>query len=250
MKNLLILLVSILAFYSCEKELKSIQLGKSEITIHYDESYQLDVSYSPTDVDIPPVFTWYSEDTEVAEVDQNGFVEGVKIGETDINVQTEDAKFQAFCKVIIEPISNLYKEPILEFGQSRAYVKNNETRDLLLETDGGISYEGDNSKVRAIMYLFDYTGLNGVGVLLESNESVLHEALTYLNERYDLMIKIDAAIFFKVNEDVAAVLSVDNSLGLNVIYMEHSFNKSSSSLKQSLNEKLIKARESFELLRR
>lgn len=240
MKNLLILLISTLAFYSCEKELESIQLDKSEITIHYDENYQLNVSYSPTDVDIPPVFTWYAEDTKVAEVDQNGFVEGVKIGETDINVQTEDGKFQALCKVIIEPISNLYIEPVIEFGKSKSYVENIETRLIYGETTDALVYEGDNYKVKYVMYIFEFNRLTSSAVLLIDN--AMEEVGTFLSERHDYIGSEDGMLAFRVNANVVAVLTDHYELGLVVLYMENSDMKSTSSIYELFDIRLNELR--------
>jgi hypothetical protein len=244
MKKLVPFLIVILfVFNSCKKELKSIQLDKNEITIHYDESYQLDVSYSPTDVDVPPVFTWFSENTEVAEVDQSGLVEGVKIGETNIKVQTEDAKFQAACKVIVEPISNLYKEPIIEFGQTKSYVKSKETRLIDYETSDGIAYKGENSKVRYVMYLFELDMLESSAVMLVSTAT--EEVATFLKERYDLIGTIDDVFFFRINNTVVAGITYDISLGLVVIYMKDSSLKNANSLYYLYQNKLTQLQQHY-----
>jgi hypothetical protein len=244
MKNFIPFLIIVLfAFNSCKKELKSIQLDRDEITMHYDESIQINVSYSPTDVDIPPVFTWFSENTKVAEVNQSGLVEGVKIGETNIQVQTEDAKFQAACKVIVEPKSNLYKEPIIEFGQTKSYVKSKETRLIDNEVSNSLLYKGENSKVRYVMYLFDYDMLESSAVMLVSN--VAEEVATFLIERYDIIGEIDNIYLFRVNSSVVVGITYDISLGLIVMYIEYESTKSTYSLSNFYKEKLAQLQQQY-----
>ncbi|WP_372934830.1 Ig-like domain-containing protein [Mariniphaga sediminis] len=237
MKQLFVCLVIAIALLSsCKKELKSISLSETEIFMHYEETHQLNVSYSPSDVDVPPVFSWSSDDSNIAEIDQNGNVEAIKVGETQVTVQTENGKFQASCNVIIEPISNLYEQPITEWGKSFNYVLENEKRTYIVETESAILYEGENSKVENVMYMFDYSGLNSVIVILKETEAVLDEASVYLEERFDLLTVLDSGIAYKVNNDVVAVLGYDNGLGLFVLYMENTLTKSSNLMSNQLRD--------------
>lgn len=238
-KTIFILFPVILIFNSCEKKLKSVELDNEEITIHYNETYQLNASYSPTDIDNRPTFTWHSENTDVAKTDQKGLIEGVRIGETTITAQTEEPVFKASCKVIVEPISNMYAEPVLDFGENMSFVKDKETRTLVFEDAEGLVFEGENLKVLGIMYFFEYERLSFTAALFENSPSVIEELNTYLSERYEFLGVNEGIYFHEVGENIIAARSIDSELGLNVIYFEDTGKKATSDLKNKF-EKGIK----------
>lgn len=75
----------------------------SDITV--DETKQLNVTVSPANADDPSV-TWSSSDTEVATVDQNGWVTATAAGTVIISVITNDGDFIETCEIKV-------KEPII-----------------------------------------------------------------------------------------------------------------------------------------
>ena len=235
-KTFLILVSVVFIFNSCEKKLKSVELDNDEITIHYNETYQLNASYSPTDIDNRPTFTWHSENTNVAKTDQNGLIEGVRIGETKITVQTEEPVFKASCRVIVEPISNMYAEPVLDFGETISTVKGKETRILVYEDAEGLVYEGESLKVLGIMYFFEFARLAFTAALFENSPSVMEELKTYLAERYKFIIEDEGIYFYEVRENIIAARSIDSELGLNVIYFENTGKKALYMLKNQFNK--------------
>ncbi len=218
-------LILIFTFLSgCKKDgLKSIRLSRDEISMHYNESFQLDVIYSPDDLDVSPLLKWRSENMKIATVNNYGLVQGEKIGKTTISVQTADKNFSADCKVEIIPISNLFNIPVVELGQTKAYVKSNENRVLLTEIETVIAYEGENSKVRMIMYLFEGGKLTSTYVLLQNSLDVVNEIRIYLEERYDLLTISEGARIYKMNDDVIIVMMVDNTYGLTIFYTANTF---------------------------
>lgn len=238
MKKLIFISITVLFLLnSCKKELESISLNPSSISMHYDESEQLEVSYSPSDLEVPPEFNWYTDNEKVAEIDQDGIVYGVKVGETIVYAETTDKKFQASCNVKIIPASNLYKEPVIKLGESKAYVKSNETRVIEDEIIDVIYYKGENSRVRNVFYMFDNGKLDASIVLLANQIPVAEEVLNYLDERYYFQFTGDGSrYYFTQDEKVAVVVGVDDTLGLNVIYMSNSDNKSTSSIIDNYNQ--------------
>ncbi len=241
-KIALIITVSVIACYSCKKELKSIQIDRDEITMNYDENKQLNVSYSPSDVEVPPIFNWESEDENIVTVSETGLVEGVRVGETNVFVRTDDAKFEDVCKVIIEPISNLYKEPVIEIGQSKSYVKSKETRAVSYEDSEALIYDGENTDVDYVIYMFELNKLTSSSVLLVDETSLIEEANTFLDERYDFVGALESVIFYRINSKVVAGLTYDVSLGLVIIYMENTDLKSTNSMLNSFQERIIQLR--------
>ena len=220
-KPSLILLFSVFVFYSCDKELKSIQLDKDKITMHYNETTQLNVSCSPSDVEVPITLDWSSENEGIASVDEQGLVAGVKIGETNVIVQTKDKKFESVCKVTIEPISALYKEPIIEFGKNKSYIKEKETRKISVEDSNSIIYEGENSDIEYILYNFESDRLISSSVRLVAKTSVKDEAEIYINERYYFVDKTHESSIYRVNSSVIADFMYEEDLYLVILYMEN-----------------------------
>lgn len=239
MKQFVILVAAaVVAFSSCKKkELESISVLPSTLAMHYDESKQLEAGFSPSDLEIPPVFVWSSENEMVAEVDQDGTVNGVKVGETNILLETSDKKFNATCKIEITPISNLYKEPVLGFGKNKAFVKDNEPRKLATEIADALLYEGENTRIRNVMYSFDGGKLDAATAMLANEVYVAEEAMIYLDERYDYQfVSKGVRFYFKgENKEIAIGLTVDDSLGLVVMYFENPTKKSGSSLEKQFN---------------
>lgn len=225
MQKLMFLLLNVfLLSFGCKTDkLESIQLSQDKISMHYNESIQLDIIYSPADLDIPPLFNWYSEDTNIATVSSKGLVKGVKIGNTNITVQTADKLFRANCTVEIIPVSNLLWLPVVELGQSKAYVKSNESRVLLTEIETAIAYEGENSKIRMIMYIFEDGKLTSAYVLLQNSLEIVREIRIFLEERFDLLTISDGARIYKMNDEVIIVMMVDNAYGLTIFFMENTF---------------------------
>jgi hypothetical protein len=223
-KFIILPIVVILLLSGCQKdELKSIRLSRDKISMHYNETCQLDVIYTPEDLDIPPLLKWNSEDTAIATVNNNGLVKGKKIGNTSITVHTDDEKFSAYCEVEIIPISNLFMIPVVELGQSKAYVKANETRVLLTEIETAIAYQGENSRIRMIMYIFEDGKLISTYVLLQNSLEVVNEMRIFLEERYEFLTISEGARIYKMNEDIIIVMMVDNAYGLTILIMQNTF---------------------------
>jgi hypothetical protein len=218
-KSSVILLFLFFGFYSCEKDLKSIHLDRSEITMHYNDTTQLIVTFSPSDADVQPVFIWSSDNLDVVTVDDTGFLKGVRIGETNVVVKTLDEKFQDSCKVFIEPISNLYLEPIYELGTSVSYIKSKVLRELLVENPNVLIYKGYTDNVTYVMYVFESDKLTSATVLLK--EGLMAQATTFLSERYEFHETLNGVTYYRVNQSVLAGLGYDPKIGLTVTYVAH-----------------------------
>ena len=218
-RNSIFLLVLIVGLYSCEKDLKSIHLDRSDITMHYNDTAQLSVTFSPSDVDVEPIFVWSSDNENVVTVDDTGLLKGVRIGETNVLVKTSDEKFLDSCKVIIEPVIHLYAEPIYELGKSVSYIKSKVTRELLVENPNVLIYKGYTDNVTYVMYVFESDKLTSVTVLLK--EGLMEQATTFLKERYGFHDNLNDVTNYLVNQNVLAGLSYDSKTGLTITYTEH-----------------------------
>ena len=95
-----------------KKPITGVSLNKSTLTIKVNSSEQLIAIFSPTDATDQKV-TWSSSNGDVATVDANGHVAGVKRGNATITVTTEDGNKTATCTVTVKDVLQLYQSDII-----------------------------------------------------------------------------------------------------------------------------------------
>lgn len=180
MKNLLLPLLAITLFIvSCgddkTEDKSKINLKQNEVTLQYGDEYQIKAT-SETKID------YQSENEYHASVSEDGLVEAGRIGETNIVLSNEEdlKKF----KIIVTPKSNIYEEPNVEFGISRAdLIKKLGTPDS--ESSESIIYKTTSPEVDLVMYVFDESNkLRSSGVIVKTEYS--KELGVFLAERYAL----------------------------------------------------------------
>lgn len=98
---------------------------------------------------------WTIEDTQVAKVNNTGLVTAGLIGETNMTVKTSDGVYSESLKVTVLPTETLFEDPILNFGESKAFIKENESRSIAEEEPESILYMGENENVRSILYFLE-----------------------------------------------------------------------------------------------
>ncbi|MFA6950854.1 MAG: Ig-like domain-containing protein [Lentimicrobiaceae bacterium] len=212
-KFTLIALAGVLAFTACKKdkdEPETLTLDKTEITLQHNIAQQLNVTPTQT-------CTWTSADTNVAKVTQAGLVTGVRLGNTKITAKAASGLI-AECNVTVEAASFLYKEPAYKYGESIAYVKSKETRFLLNEDLHGLAYQGENSDVSLVVYIFDNDALMVADVMLNDSINNFPLAQKFLEERYIYLGTQDGVVFYMDYLGNFLGLSIDDNLGLNVLY--------------------------------
>ena len=105
-----------------EIKVTGVTLNKTALTLETGASETLTATVAPAEATNKKV-TWKSDKPEIASVDANGKVTGVKAGEATITVTTEDGGKTATCKVTVKP--NLVSEITLAalaiyVGESKA----------------------------------------------------------------------------------------------------------------------------------
>lgn len=242
-KSILVLFVLIL-FISCKKEKTILSIDIHEISMHYNETHAIVPAMSP---DNSQVFSlkWSTADSTIATVNQVGIVSGVHIGETDITAQTPDGSLSQTCHVTIIPLSHLYEEPIIEFGQTMQYVKSKVKLSLAEASSTVLLYNGPDDNVRLVGYSFDYNQLVYSAVFLSNSVNIANQAGDFLLERYDLVLVDNYVYFFLVNQNTIAALNYDSTMGLNVLYFESSINKSSNGLTNKFESVISQIRQTL-----
>lgn len=101
LKALLVPLFPVLALSGCAKEeetsITDLQINKTEIRLRAGETQQLIGMVTPEDAAV--TVQWVSEDTDIAEVSEDGLVTAVAAGETTVVASVAD--FRAECKVYV-----------------------------------------------------------------------------------------------------------------------------------------------------
>lgn len=112
----LVVLSMILTLVSCKKDTtgsKTITLTTTSVTLHYEDVFQI-----PAQCDSPITYT--SNNEYHAQVTSSGLVTAKHVGTTTITLSSEDDT-KTFT-VIVNPRSNLYPEPDIEFGETKENV--------------------------------------------------------------------------------------------------------------------------------
>lgn len=211
MKKILPLII--LFCLSCSKgEKETFWIDQHVITIHHNETSQL--TTTP-----PQLCTWSTYDNNIATVSTSGLVTGIFIGDTKIDVKSASGNFTDFCMVHTAALSLLYSEPYFVFKASIDEIKLKEKRTLYHESSTALIFNGENPNVRNVIYIFDINGLASAAILLNNTSAVISELEMFLDERYPFVgITQEVAFYQGANGTIIAV-SVDDTLGLNVMYL-------------------------------
>ena len=187
MKKLSLVLVALLAFsfVGCQEwfdipepepepvEEAMIMLEETSATLHYGETYQINAECEN------PI-TYSSENEYHATVSEEGLVTASFVGATTITLASEfDTKT---FEVTVEPVSNLYPEPEIEFGESReSIIERFGEPDA--EVEGAIAYGSYSENSTMLMVMFDEDDLvQYYAVIFDVEYS--DELDTFLSERY------------------------------------------------------------------
>ena len=173
-------------FWSCSKEdvpeptppvvsVTSVTLNKTSTSIQVGGTETLTATVLPEDATNQNV-TWKSDKPEIATVDANGKVTGVKAGEATITVTTEDGGKTATCKVTVpEPEINRFvlfgktypaftvfvSKEVLGKGNYDIYVYPAEDNTIVLILECSMQHDGmslDLTKYDPLNEVPDYSG--------------------------------------------------------------------------------------------
>lgn len=220
------MLVCIVAFFGCKKDNK-ITLSETSVTLHYGEHYAITATSN-----LP--LNYQSDDEYYATVDNSGNVTAGFVGQTNINVFNEqDSKtFQ----VVVAPVSNLYPEPNINFGDSKSTLIARYGEPYYIEEDEEYNevyyYYADYSEGAPIMVvcLDENNRVEGYDMFVDMND--FEELDTFLSERYNYYGEMEGVYVFMngLDEDSADMLvlcfAVDEEM-LMVSYMSFTDEKAS-----------------------
>ncbi len=175
MRKLSFILMVVLAvsFTGCKKE-KLITLPMTSTTLHHGETYQI-----AAECENP--ITYSSANEYHAKVSSSGLVTAKFVGNTIVTLQSEEDT-KTF-SVTVSPMSNLYAEPNISFGETKnSVISKLGTPDAT--TDDGLGYNNYSSAAQMLLVLLDeHDKVKGYGVIVKS--SYTSELSDFLGERYD-----------------------------------------------------------------
>lgn len=173
-KSIVLLILSVFVLAGCAK--KDIVMEQTEVTLHHGETYQISAeSHNP--------ITYLSEDRYHAEVNSDGVVTGVCVGETYIKLSNGNDEKKLH--VIVTPTNFCMTEPDIAFGDSKSSVLAKLGEPDMEEAEDGLT---------ALLYLYtDYATV--MMILLDENDVVVATVLggmtnifedmrVFLEERY------------------------------------------------------------------
>ena len=219
------LLPLVLLIFSCSKDKEDSPepttfIDSATLELKYDKQHQFVVTKGTEVLDASTI-KWNSSDTLVGKVDTKGNFKGRKIGTTTITGTINGKTVES--KITITPYSSSFKEPYLGFGADISTVKSNETRKFIAELTSSLSFEGDNSKIRAVLYLLDTSKkMTSAGIFFENSSAMVTDVTTFYKERYPINGTKDGKVaFFNDENTVGVQLSVNADLGFNAIYLPY-----------------------------
>ena len=154
------------AFWSCSKSkeeapeptppavsVTGVTLDKSSISILVGASETLAATVSPKDAANKKV-SWKSDKPEIATVDANGKVTGVKAGEATITVTTEDGGKTATCKVTVSDKEIKVTGVKLNKSETSLLVGGNETLTATVlpedATNQNVTWKSDKPEIASV----------------------------------------------------------------------------------------------------
>lgn len=137
-----------------ENPLTAISLNKSSISMKPKATRQLTVNYTPADTSSDKTVTWTSSDPDVATVDGNGLVTGVKYGKTTITAKVGD--LTATCPVVVSASGMIVKVTDLDGNVTECAPDGNTTVDIPQSTAYRVELTSDEA-----INEFSYNAGNG-----------------------------------------------------------------------------------------
>lgn len=149
---------------------------------------------------------WSSDNEFVATVDSEGNVKARHVGTADITVVS--GTHREACKVEVLPQSELFVEPVLDFGASQAQIIAKEKRELKGESLRTLVFGSSDSRIESVIYVFEEGRMTEAVVSFYYSASVAGAMKEFLRERYELTANTDNRIFTMFGNGVVVVVEL------------------------------------------
>lgn len=197
-----------LIFAGCSDDDKKetlFSLSDESVSLHVDEEYLLSSTKEAK---------WTCDNPFVVSANNSNYqtetrIKAKHVGKATIAVVTREGE-KGECQVEVLPMYTTYREPVLEFGASKATIKAKENRVLLQEKTNSLGYRGEDNAVQAVFYLLENNKMTSVAVAASFSKT--KEVTNFLLERYQPIGEEDGMFLFINNEidkaDMGVALTV------------------------------------------
>ena len=179
---LLVASAMVLITISCEKEYSN-NNGNTKIDIPSQVNIKVGASYS-----INSTQSWSSNKTFVATVSSSGTITGQHVGSCTVSCP------KGCCQVNVTANTNLFRDPITEWGLSKSAVIARAGSNYQETSSGDLAYETGSSVAPYLGYSFT----NGVlsSTLLMVKTSYTNQVVDHLSERYRYISQSGNVFYF------------------------------------------------------
>lgn len=224
---------------SCSKDgtEPSATLNQSEVNLNYDGEFQFVVSKGNESVDFSTL-TASSSNEFVGRINNSGMFEANKVGETTIKIMGDGISLEA--TVTVTPYHELFDEPIIDFTANKTTIRDSENRKFVQEVDEFLIFEGENSRINNVVYLFGANGrLRSAMSLYPTTSSLVENIAVFYLERYDYLGQEDDIFVFR-SEDKSILVGLGNIpvFGFGATYFSSTSSQAIASLSKLNDNKL------------
>lgn len=209
MNKLMLFVACVAILAGCKAEQKeTAKLSPEVVELKATQTHQLTVTEGAT------ASEWSSSDTFVSSVTSSGLVEAKHIGEAVISANVNGSKLS--CKVTVSAKYNSFNEPLMDWGASKATIKQKEKRTLENDTEDALYYK--EPRTNGILYLFEKDKLITAGLVLPLKFDA-EELVGFLTERYTIVGESDD-LFLWLSKDGKMTIAVGvETVGVLVAYI-------------------------------
>lgn len=197
----------------------SITLDKSDATINVGESFTLNANVLPDNAD-NKIIVWNSDDADIASVNNEGEVTGMKAGTTKIIAMTQANDLKAECLItVLQPVTGITLDrndiSFVEIGESVQLIANVLPEDASNKNVVWTSSDADVATVKnGVVVCMGY----GSAVITASTEDGGYKAICVINATNGIAGVNDSKAYTEIKRYDATGREIKNPVnGLNII---------------------------------
>lgn len=202
-KIVVVLMVCVLGMMSCKRDYLNVKNG-SYVRLYHEEMHQIDAESES-------IITYRSDNEYHANVNAQGLVTANYVGKTNVVLANENGDV-ANVEIDVIPVSNLYPEPVLSFGETENSVLGKYGVPDVVD-DEYYFYSDYSPKAPYMMVTLENGVVESYAVLVNASTNV-EELVTFLDERYKYVGDTDDYLFYM---NALSVLDATMSVGVGVM---------------------------------
>lgn len=197
----------------------SITLDKSDATINVGESFTLNANVLPDNAD-NKIIVWNSDDADIASVNNEGEVTGIKVGTTKIIAMTQANDLKAECLItVLQPVTGITLDrndiSFVEIGESVQLIANVLPEDA---SNKNVVWTSSDTNVATVNNGVVVCMGYGSAVITASTEDGGYKAICVINATNGIAGVNDSKAYTEIKRYDATGREIKNPVnGLNII---------------------------------